>query len=207
MTLEPRRFRIGDAERAQTEQVLSEAYAEGRLTHTEYSQRSSQALAAVYAGDLDGLVVDLVRTHPSEALALSESGGSRVVPTSTPSSGIPVSFAFMSGTERAGDWTVASSHVALAFMGGVDVDLREARFASNEVSIVAVAIMGGIRIVVPPDVRVRIQGLPLMGGFGSNGRAINPDTLPPDAPVVTVTGLALMGGVGVERLDYGERAG
>ncbi|MEL4359051.1 MULTISPECIES: hypothetical protein [unclassified Luteococcus] len=58
-------------------------------------------------------------------------------------------------------------------------------------------------MIVPPDVRVRVHGLPVMGGFGAEG-SINPDQLPADAPVVTIQGVAVMGGVSVERRGYDE---
>lgn len=203
MNSEQRPIRIGDAERTRTEQVLAEAYASGRLTHEEYSDRAARVLSARFAPDLEELVADVVAGHPSEALAgYAREASGRTPAQRSSSAGSPVSLSIMSGIVRAGDWTVAPTHVAIAFWGAVDIDLREARFASSEVTIYALAIMGGIRVIVPPDVRVRVQGLPVMGGFASSGPSINPDDLRADAPVVTVTGLALMGAVEVVRRDY-----
>nr|WP_244465509.1 hypothetical protein [Corynebacterium xerosis] len=73
---------------------------------------------------------------------------------------------------------------------------------------VAVAIMGGIEIIVPEDIRLTVQGTGLMGGFGtskSRDVVIAGHDLPPDAPRVRVTGIALMGGVDVRRVPRSDR--
>lgn len=116
--------------------------------------------------------------------------------------GSAVSMAMMFGAARTGDWVCPSRHVSCTLMGGVDIDLRNARFESRETEIVAVAIMGGICITVPEDVRVSVGGFGLMGGFGQSTDkdvVIAGQDLPPDAPHVRVSGFALMGGVEVTR--------
>jgi hypothetical protein len=45
-------------------------------------------------------------------------------------------------------------------------------------------------------VPVRVHGLPIMGGFGIDGDT--PSVVDPDAPIVHIRGLVMMGGVGVE---------
>lgn len=57
-----------------------------------------------------------------------------------------------------------------------------------------VAIMGGVEIKVPEGVSVEIGGLGIMGGFSGKSQK----SPRPGAPVVRVTGLALMGGVDVK---------
>ena len=106
----------------------------------------------------------------------------------------------MSGVDRHGEWTVPESHHAFALMGGVDLDLRQARLAAPVTRIEAYAVMGGIDIVVPADVRVEVEGIGLMGSFSEEREADPPAPPAPEgAPVVRVTGLALMGGVSVRR--------
>lgn len=196
-------LRIGDAERAQIGQILDEAYSAGQLTHEEHAERVALALRAVHARDLEPLVADLSPGPAAMGLApLTPSRSERALaPSSSSRRGSPASIAILSASVKAGDWIAPSQHVAFAFWGAVTVDLREARFISNEVSITAVAIMGGIRIIVPPDVRVRVQGIPVLGAIGSGGEPADPDAIPLDAPVVTVNGVALMGSVEVVRQD------
>ena len=58
------------------------------------------------------------------------------------------SIAIMGGTSRKGLWEVGSTHTAFAMMGGVDIDLRQARFTTRETVIRAYAIWSGIDIYV-----------------------------------------------------------
>lgn len=114
--------------------------------------------------------------------------------------GSELTFSMMGGAERNGDWLVPATHTSITVMGGNDLDLREARFESDEIRIYAFAIMGGIDIIVPEGVRVVSDGIGIMGGFDTSvdkTAAIRPSELPADAPIVRVNGLALMGGVSV----------
>jgi hypothetical protein len=88
-----------------------------------------------------------------------------------------------------------------AFMGGANLDMRDATFSGPETTIVVNAVMGGASIVVGPDVRVVMEGTGILGGYSgpSGGQAIRPDS-----PVLRVKGVAIMGGVSVERRDPGE---
>ena len=97
-------------------------------------------------------------------------------------------------------------HTSVALMGGNSLDLREARFAAQETVINALALMGGIEIIVPDDVRVVDDGVGIMGGFGVEDHescTVSVAELPADVPVVRVRGLALMGGVGIVRAARG----
>lgn len=114
--------------------------------------------------------------------------------------GSELSFSMMGGATRKGDWLVANTHTSITVMGGNAVDLREARFETGEIRIYAFAVMGGIEIIVPEGVRVVSDGIGIMGGFDSSVHkhaTIRPSELPADAPVVRVSGLAVMGGVSV----------
>ena len=52
-------MRASDKDRAVIEKVLADAFAEGRITHTEYDERSDAALGSRTLGDLMPLVSDL----------------------------------------------------------------------------------------------------------------------------------------------------
>jgi hypothetical protein len=101
----------------------------------------------------------------------------------------------MSGFRRTGTWVMPAEFTAVAIMGGGELDLREARFAQREVRIWALALMGGVTVIVPEDAEVHVSGIGIMGGF--EHRAAGSGA--PGAPRITVTGLALMGGVDVKR--------
>jgi hypothetical protein len=90
---------------------------------------------------------------------------------------------------------VPKTQIAVAVMGGVTLDLRDARFGTDEVTIQAYAMMGGVEIIVPDDLDVRVDGFGLMGGFDDTAAGVGDGTGPP----VRVTGVAFWGGVDVKR--------
>jgi hypothetical protein len=185
-------MRAADSDRERVAQVLHRAMAEGRLTINELDERLRAVYAAKTFGDLVPLTADLpvngaqLVPAPNAPMPSSRIGG-------TP--GATTSVAVMSGFQRKGEWTVPASHTALAIMGGGELDLREASFAQAETIIYAFTIMGGIEIIVPDDVTVRVEGIGLLGGFEdkASGEA------GPGAPVLHVRGLAILGGVEVRR--------
>lgn len=205
---ERERLRAGDRDRDRASRYLADAYADGRLSHDEYSERCDRALAAKHLADLDALLSDLTTEEPATALARVQQPRTPA-PVAQPAfvgdRGIPLSLAIMSGTERRGAWRTSATHTAIAFWGGVEIDLREASFDAPHSTIWCGAVMGGIEVIVPPHVRLQVEGLAIMGGFGVEGPAINPADLPSDAPVVTIRGFAFWGGVGVTREGYEER--
>ncbi len=84
-----------------------------------------------------------------------------------------------------------------AIMGGVDVDLRSAKLAPGGAMIDVLAMFGGVDLIVPEGWRVIGHVTPLLGGFEDS-------TVPPadpNAPTLTVRGLAVMGGVDVKHAD------
>lgn len=80
-----------------------------------------------------------------------------------------------------------------AFMGGVEVDLREADIGEEEAVIVVFAMMGGIEIVVPRDWTVSAHVTPLMGAMEDKTDGAESD---PNKHLV-IKGFVMMGGVEV----------
>jgi hypothetical protein len=193
----PDQMRISDADREKVAQVLHTAMSEGRITINELEDRLTDVYSAKTVGDLKPVTADLPHTTAaiepatSRALGLPDSriGGH-------PGSG--ASIAVISGASRKGSWVVPPQLNSFAFWGGVDIDLRQARFAEKHSTITAVAIMGGINIIVPDDVNVEVTGVGFMGAFEFEDRAHTPPASP-TAPTIKITGLAFWGGVVVKR--------
>jgi hypothetical protein len=57
-------MRVGDTERNQVAEALSEHYSAGRLDSTEFKERLDKAMAAKTRGDLTGLLSDLPLLAP-----------------------------------------------------------------------------------------------------------------------------------------------
>lgn len=214
--------RASDAERHETARVLQEAFAEGRLTLAEFDERTEQAYQARFLPQLAELTVDLSPARqqfdtrpaprPEDTPDLHHEPVHDRAPLRrvTGETGTGTSVAVMSGCDRSGVWTIAATHTAVAAMGGVSIDLRQARLQSEEITIRAFAFWGGIEIIVPDDLNLVMEGFGLMGGFAEESGSSEKDPrpvrqAPPGAPTVRVTGLALMGGVGVRRVPRPER--
>jgi len=85
-----------------------------------------------------------------------------------------------------------------AFMGGCELDLREARIAEPPAVIDAFAMWGGVDVIVPRDWHVTIEGLPLLAGFEDNTRGAGDEAPGEPRQELVVRGLAIMGGVEVK---------
>ncbi|WP_431878700.1 DUF1707 SHOCT-like domain-containing protein [Amycolatopsis sacchari] len=190
-------MRASDADRERVAQILHNALSEGRITVAELEERLDTVYAAKTLVELEPPIADLPGVSVGKAVAPAPSHA-----VDTRIGGVPgsqASIAVMSGANRKGNWVVPPSHTAFAFWGGVEIDLRNARFAERHSTITAVAIMGGIDIVVPDDIVVDVNGVGLMGAFESQDHPAATATPPPGAPTVKITGFAFWGGVTVHR--------
>ncbi len=191
----PEQLRVSDQERHAVAEVLRQAAGEGRITLEELDERLDATYAARTYADLVPLTVDLpsVRhpiTPPVPAV--------RAVNLPAVAPRFDSSFALMAETKRSGYWQVGPQHTAFSLMGNVVIDLRQARFAAREVLINANTVMGGVEIVVDAHTQVIVEGSGVMGDFSESRSRVAYDPRP-DAPVVRVRGVALMGAVNVKR--------
>ena len=78
-----------------------------------------------------------------------------------------------------------------AFMGGGQLDLRDAVPAGGQAVINVFAMMGGFEIIVPETWRVISEVTPFMGGIEDKART----SANPSAPTLILRGFVMMGGV------------
>ena len=180
---------------------LSDHFAHDALDVDEFERRVTVAQTSDNPADIEALLTDLPEVAGPIAPAPA------VVPTVVPAL-LPAErdrdtlYAIFGGIDRRGAWTVPRRMKIVAIMGGAHLDLREARFPPGVVELDVTAVMGGIEIVVPPGLAVQMHGSAIMGGFADVDRApANPD---PDAPLLRVRGLTMMGGVNVSMRLPGE---
>lgn len=171
---------ISDADRERVLEQLRVNTAEGRLTLEEFSDRASALLAARTRSELTPLTADL----PAAPASLSTGGRQ----------GTRWTVAVMGAATRRGRWRVDRHTNVVALMGGCTIDLRGAELEGPEIVVNAVAVMGGVDVVVPPGIQVELSGLPIMGG--KDLRTHDSPRIP-GSPVVRVRAFALMGGVSV----------
>jgi len=177
--------RASDAERDQTIERLSAATGDGRLTLEEFSQRMEQASSARTRAELDRLVADLPADPGGTPNAVAAPGAGPAKWHVSPIGGLTVR----------GPWRMDRHVVVASIIGGADLDLSQAELAAPEVTLTQVSILGGVRITVPPGVRVDRSGFNLIGGTRIGG---GPEP-GPGAPTIHIRAFSLLGGVEIER--------
>ena len=103
-------------------------------------------------------------------------------------------FACLGGSMRTGAWEPPDTLYSLAFMGGVELDFREASLLEGRTDVVVLALMGGIKITVPDDIDVEVNGFGFMGAFEHVSRH-SPGA---ERPLLRIRGVAIMGGVSIK---------
>ena len=191
----------GQEVRQKTIDVLCESFARDEMDVEEFEQRLELVDRADSMVQLRAILADLPSaTLPVTSVALAPR------PTPPPESipGHSVVVGVLGGGGRAGAWVAARNNWAVSVLGACKVDLREAQLGPGVTEVRVLGILGGVDVLVPPDVRVECSGIGILGGFGHDGAlASNQD---PDAPVIRVSGLAILGGVGVNVRHPGESA-
>jgi hypothetical protein len=179
-------LRVGDGERRAVDERLQAAVGDGRLTLHEYDERAALVWAARTRAELEATTADLpapVAPVPPPAPAPAPRGrGLR------PRRAVAV----MSGDRLTGPVAPGQGVQAYAVMGGAVVDLQREQLPP-ELTVTAVAVMGGVEVLVPRGVAVQLSGFAFMGG-----RDVRTEPPPAGAPVVRVQAYALMGGVEVK---------
>lgn len=207
---------LGQEAQQRTIDVLCESFARDEMDVEEFEQRVELVHRAETLEELRAILADL----PTSTLPVKGDSRPRTatVPHSLPSVGLTprptlppervpghsVVVGIMGGGRRAGAWVPARHNWVVGVMGGCGLDFREAHLGPGVTEIPVLGIMGGVKVLVPPDVRVECSGIGIMGGFDVQQTVTS--TSDPEAPVIRVTGLAIMGGASVTVLYPGETA-
>lgn len=179
--------RASDAEREALVERLNAATGEGRLDLEEFSERLELAYAARTRAELEALVEDLppvgADTAPARAAGAAAAGGAgRTSLHLTP----------IGGMRRRGPWRVPANTLVVTLLGGVDLDLTEAELDAQVVTIRKFSLLGGVDMVVPPGVRVEVDGFSILGGRDVE---VDERAVGPGSPVLRVTAFSILGGV------------
>lgn len=180
---------------------LSDAFAHDHLDLEEFERRLGIAHRTDSIAELTVLTQDLVAAPEVAPSAEPAPGTTRALVPGRQKEQQTLA-AIIGGTSRKGHWTPPRRLRVIAVMGGAELDFREAAFAPGVTEVHITAVMGGVQIIVPPQLAVEMEGLAIMGGFEHSERApVQPD---PDRPVLRVSGVAVWGGVHIETRLPGE---
>jgi predicted membrane protein len=125
--------------------------------------------------------------------ALGRSAG----PPTAESSSQLSEFAVMGGVHRVVESSDFRGGEATAIMGAVELDLRGSTIATSPAVIDVFALWGGIEIMVPPEWKVDVKAMPILGAFENKARSSVRDSSAPTQELV-IRGTALMGGVEIK---------
>ncbi|MDH2428851.1 DUF1707 domain-containing protein [Sphaerisporangium sp. TRM90804] len=170
----PHELRASDADRERVVAVLADALSDGRLDLAEHEERVEAAYHARTLGELSALTADLLPEHLQPLRA----------------DGAPVMALFRS-EQRDGRWVVPAHYPVTAIGTGVTLDLRDALLQSSHVTLRATVVGATLTLLVPDGVRVVMPASAVLGGKKNQA----PAHLPPDAPVIEITGTIMMGNV------------
>ncbi len=83
-----------------------------------------------------------------------------------------------------------------ALFGGAEVDLRDAKLASEGGNLELTVAFGGVEVFVPEDWQVKMSGVPIFGGWEDNTRRSGESD--PLAPTLNVSAFVAFGGAEVK---------
>ena len=203
-----------DKVRQATIDRLCEQFAEDRLSMPDFERRLDLAHRATTTRELASLVAGLPPTtsQPASGSPAAATPAHPTIPTNVVSPEMVPARQFMAGvlgaSTRSGRWVAPREMHALALMGGVELDFREAGFGPGVTEVTVFAFWGGVDVIVPPGLQVECNGVGILGGFErkpdelADASVASPD---PGSPVLRINGVALMGGVDVSTRLPGER--
>ena len=177
-TQEPPATRASDQDRDEATVRLQDAFAEGRLDDAEFDRRMRSALTAVTRQELDRLAADLPAAPGTAPAAARAKPGKYAV-------------AYKNSVRRGGRWRVPDRFTPVVYKGSGWIDLRAAELTEPVTTVVAIAYKSRIDILVPPGVRVEMDGFGVSKGWSAEEEWES--QLPADAPVVHIRGIAYKG--------------
>lgn len=109
---------------------------------------------------------------------------------------------FLRGSNKCGRWIPESTIKADAIAGAATLDFSQALFTKQVININARAFLGGVLLIVPPNVAVEQDGKAILGGFGGRGgvyrtrHGVLPETEVSNSNItIRIRGTAVMGAV------------
>ncbi|MCA9662291.1 MAG: DUF1707 and DUF2154 domain-containing protein [Myxococcales bacterium] len=183
--------------------LIGDRYAEGVIDDDEVDRRLDAAERATDLATLERLTVDLRGPDDSRALARTRADADAPVVALARAEQVPRSrriITVFSDNEYRGHWTPARRNTVINVLGDTELDLRDAELGP-ETEIRVRVILGDVVIVVPPDLPITVEVIPVLGDIKRDDEAAPPRA---DAPRVVVRGFVLLGDLKIRVQRRGE---
>jgi hypothetical protein len=182
---------VTEADRADAMALLEAARTHGYLSADEYENRSVAVRSAANRDDLRPVTRDLANvTHNPVTYSQVPTANAVARPSGNAQDSI-VKVGFFSGATLAGRWDTPSQLHCYAAFGGVDIDVTDAVWTSDEIVIDAYAVFGGVNVKVPAGVEVIDHTFAIFGGTSVKRTT-------PGSKRIIIKGLAMFGGIDVK---------
>jgi hypothetical protein len=177
---------------------LTEHFAADVLDVDEFDARIDAAHKATTIVALDRLVADLA---PLPADAPTVTPTAMVVRDDPHRPEHKKMTTIFGGFDRKGAWVVPRSMRIRTWMSGGVLDFRDADFGPGVTELRVSCVMGGLQIIVPPQLAVDCDVSAVLGGVDQREAPTTPD---PGRAILRITGLVVMGGLQIETRLAGE---
>ena len=186
---DPASLRASDHDRQLVADVITAAYADGRITRDELDERLEAAWNARTFGELTPITSDLVVQTTKVQYATTNSPGptaDRLPVLVDPNAARRFHAVLSSISPDRGVHLPAHSTAAIV-MGEVKLDLRGGSLGAEETILDISNVMGSLKITVPAGVGVRDETTKIMAESKIRGLAPTPG-----CPVIVIRGLQVM---------------
>lgn len=203
---DPSRGASLEVSRQRVVDTLMEHFANDVVDMDEFERRVDLANRCGSDDELRALLADLPSTTlpVPAAEVLPARGGAAVVVDADRVKENGFLISVCGGVSRKGRWIPARRTFVIGIMGGQELDFREALLGPGVTEVNVFVMLGGVEIIVPPQMDVEVSGMAIMGGFEHETDV--PLRRDPDRPVLRISGLAVLGGASVQVRLLGETA-
>lgn len=178
--------------REQTIDQLIYNYSHGVISAEAFERRLDQAMASQSHQEIVDLVKDLPLDTDKQYRAEKEQLNTPNYGASTNSEPLNI-MAVLGGADRSGRWPVPAKINVSNFLGDAKLDLTDAEFQSQTVTINVLDVLGNTKIYVPEGVNVVCQSYNIIGSVDNKAPSISNR----QAPTIVITGKVVLGSLSI----------
>jgi hypothetical protein len=112
------------------------------------------------------------------------------------------SFALLSTRHLSGDFFSGQSHSLFSVLGSHEIDFDEGDLPNGRTEISVISLLGDTKIRVPPNVKVKINAIPILGEATV---ARNNEAVSNYGPELVINGVAILSSIKVKYVDKNKR--